>query len=223
MPKWIQSFEVPSTGGHGRYIVSLDKHGTWGCSCPNWKFRRAVCKHILAIREQVQQTVPKYERVIPICRAANVPEVRREQDDVLLVPLLPLNDEHFLATVIVDLLMHGLPFPVIRQRYHLPASVNQHQYLTLVKHQGRRIYSDASRSSSQRICIISQSWNLPEPFLPGESPQHYSERTGCPEDIAELAFSHLATSPLAFSHAVNIAMPTAPTQRLGKRRILASD
>ena len=53
MAKWVQSFEVPSTSGDGTYVVSLDKTGSWGCSCPHWKFRRVSCKHILSVQAQV--------------------------------------------------------------------------------------------------------------------------------------------------------------------------
>src|SRR5262249_26041244 len=144
MAKWQQSFEVPSTSGGGTYVVSLDKTGNWGCSCPHWRFSRAICKHIRSVQAQVAETRPQFERLVPTCRAANVPEVTKERDDLLLIPLLPLNDEHFLATVVVDLLMHGIPFFEIRQRYHLSSHRRREEYIHLVVGRGRRTYAPST-------------------------------------------------------------------------------
>ncbi len=44
--KWIKRWTVASESGPGVYIVALDKDGTYGCSCPVWKFHRKQCKHI---------------------------------------------------------------------------------------------------------------------------------------------------------------------------------
>lgn len=220
MAKWVQSFEVPSTSGDGTYVVSLDKTGSWGCSCPHWKFRRAPCKHILSVQAQVEQTRPRYERVVPTCRAANVPEVTKDRDDLLLIPLLPLDDEHFLATVVVDLLMHGLPYFEIRQRYHLPSSRRREDYIQLVVARGRRIYASSSSPTNPRPCLVTHTWNLPDLPLSGETVAAYSERTGCLKELAQIALDQLQSQPL-------VARPTPtlqprPAPRTGRRRILSS-
>ena len=41
---WIEKYKIK--GEHGIYVVSLKDDGTWGCSCPQWKFRRIECHHI---------------------------------------------------------------------------------------------------------------------------------------------------------------------------------
>lgn len=55
---WINSWEVTGTSGKA-YTVSSNGAGTWGCTCPAWKFQklsfeeRKPCQHIL--RKQVEQ------------------------------------------------------------------------------------------------------------------------------------------------------------------------
>lgn len=223
MAKWQQSFEVPSTSGRGTYIVSLDKTGNWGCSCPQWKFRRLACKHIVSVQAQVAETRPRFERLVPICRAANVPEVTKECDDLLLIPLLPLNDEHFLATVVVDLLMHGIPYFEIRQRYHLASHRRREEYIQLVVTRGRRIYASSSTSTHPRPCLVTHTWNLPELPLPGETAVAYSDRTGCLPELAEIALDQLHSQPVVASRTpLASAPPRRPVPRTGKRRILSS-
>lgn len=204
-------------------MVSLDKTGTWGCSCPHWRFRRSICKHIQDVQAQVQQTRPRYEKVIPTCRAANVPEVLKERDDLLLVPLLPLDDEHFLATVIVDLLMYGVPFFEIRQRYHLPPNRRREEYIRIIAERGRRIYAPCGSQATTRTCVTTQNWNLPDPPLPGETATSYSQRTGCLDELAQIAFEQLHSQPIPPPLTAITPVPQQkPAPRTGKRRILSS-
>lgn len=44
--KWVQKWEVEGNSGN-IHTVSVSDDGTWGCSCPVWKFRRQTCHHIL--------------------------------------------------------------------------------------------------------------------------------------------------------------------------------
>lgn len=47
-----QKWTVESFTTRGKeYVVSLTRAGEWQCSCPVWKFRRQICKHILAIQD----------------------------------------------------------------------------------------------------------------------------------------------------------------------------
>ena len=50
MGKWIKSWNVPSSMGSSYYVVSIDRDGNYGCSCPVWKFRREECKHIKQVK-----------------------------------------------------------------------------------------------------------------------------------------------------------------------------
>ena len=46
--KWRKRWKVQSfTNPDKEYIVAVDRDNKWGCSCPNWRFRRTpICKHI---------------------------------------------------------------------------------------------------------------------------------------------------------------------------------
>jgi len=49
--KWIRKWRVPShREGGGVYVVAQADDGTYGCSCPAWKFRRIECKHIRSVK-----------------------------------------------------------------------------------------------------------------------------------------------------------------------------
>jgi hypothetical protein len=48
--RWIQRYSVPRSTGDGTWTVAQAKIGTWGCSCPRWKFKREQCKHIQEVQ-----------------------------------------------------------------------------------------------------------------------------------------------------------------------------
>lgn len=50
MPKWVKRWEIESWAGKDPYVVSISVDGQWGCSCPQWKFRRKECKHIQEVK-----------------------------------------------------------------------------------------------------------------------------------------------------------------------------
>ena len=56
-PEGRRSFTVPSSRGRGRfYRVTAD-----GCTCPDLKYRPwVVCKHMLAVRLQLELEEPEY-------------------------------------------------------------------------------------------------------------------------------------------------------------------
>jgi len=58
MPRWIKHWEVESTTRAGlSYKVSQAEDGSWGCSCPQWKFRKQlICKHIVEVQSQLKAT-----------------------------------------------------------------------------------------------------------------------------------------------------------------------
>ncbi len=223
MPKWVQSFSVPSSSGHGEYTVSLADDGSYGCSCPHWKFRRQPCRHIATVQEQAStnHTGTAYRRPLPICRSANVPEVQKLNEDTLLVPLIPLKNAHFLATVIVDLLTHGIPFEEIKRRYHLSAKYSRSSYTQLILSHGRCIYGDLDPRTKSRSLITTSIWNLPDPILPGETAARYEARTGCPQDLFHIALQN--TPPIKESSTAPHTRPEHPApRRPHHRRILTS-
>lgn len=50
MAKWIKRWYILSSNGIDYYTVAQAEDGSWGCSCPAWKFRRLECKHIKAVK-----------------------------------------------------------------------------------------------------------------------------------------------------------------------------
>ncbi|RME69357.1 MAG: hypothetical protein D6784_18590, partial [Chloroflexi bacterium] len=49
---WVKKWDVPSASRPGQsYRVSMNKNGGWGCTCPQWKYRRQECRHIRLVRE----------------------------------------------------------------------------------------------------------------------------------------------------------------------------
>lgn len=53
-PTWVNRWEVISDTSGEAYTVAQKTDGSWGCSCPRWKFSKApkqACKHILRVQE----------------------------------------------------------------------------------------------------------------------------------------------------------------------------
>ncbi len=47
----MRSWRVPSQSEPGvEYTVTLSDDGSWSCTCPHFRYRRAECKHILSVR-----------------------------------------------------------------------------------------------------------------------------------------------------------------------------
>ncbi len=56
MGMWLHRWDVTSFTRPNKppYVVALKSDGTWGCSCPAWKFAKAPkgdCKHIQKIKK----------------------------------------------------------------------------------------------------------------------------------------------------------------------------
>ena len=47
---WIARYSVESSNGDKLYTVAKKDDGTWGCTCPVFKFRHIECKHIQAVQ-----------------------------------------------------------------------------------------------------------------------------------------------------------------------------
>jgi hypothetical protein len=102
---WIRKWSVPASAG-GTWIVSLKHDGTYGCSCPAWKFAKAPkpdCDHIEFIKANPSYGDQALKRIV----LANVREVTQGENDVLLTPLIPFGDLHFSLTVACDLARLG--------------------------------------------------------------------------------------------------------------------
>lgn len=51
---WVKKWEVKGSDGK-TYVVSVDKNGEFGCSCPVWRFKRRECKHIQSIKKRLNE------------------------------------------------------------------------------------------------------------------------------------------------------------------------
>lgn len=49
--QWIRRYSVPSSKRERTWTVAQAKNGEWGCSCPQWRFRRRQCTHIEAVQQ----------------------------------------------------------------------------------------------------------------------------------------------------------------------------
>jgi hypothetical protein len=47
---WIERYTVPSESSDRKYTVGKKDDGTWGCTCPRYKFHHEECKHIQAVQ-----------------------------------------------------------------------------------------------------------------------------------------------------------------------------
>lgn len=48
---WIRKWSVPRSDGSGTWTVARRKDGSYGCSCPRWRFKREQCKHIAEVQD----------------------------------------------------------------------------------------------------------------------------------------------------------------------------
>ena len=136
--QWVKRWKVLSESSDSVYTVALHKEGHYGCSCPHWKFRRKECKHIRQVLDGDWDAEP--EKREPSIILANVREVKLNGDGELLVPLLPLGDTHFEATLIYDLLQHGVSWRTIKGTYSLAKLNARKNIITYVEQRGRLIY-----------------------------------------------------------------------------------
>lgn len=49
--RWVKQWQIEGNSGT-IHTVSVSDDGTWGCSCPVWKFKRKECHHIMEVKVQ---------------------------------------------------------------------------------------------------------------------------------------------------------------------------
>jgi len=154
MDQWLERWQVPGSNGN-TWTVARKKDGSYGCSCPAWKFARAPkadCHHILGVKMAGQAgDSPRVPEVI----LAHVREVHLDKDGNALTPLIPIGDIHFALTVAYDLARVGVPMLYIREHYLFGNSFKTAK--SYIEHCGRRIYGPLSknpRSTSYEIVPV---------------------------------------------------------------------
>jgi hypothetical protein len=139
MAKWQYKCEVPGSKG-ATWVVSQAEDGTWGCSCPVWKFRRQECHHIADVKEDppagpLPQILPGHvERIVYNA------ELR-----AYLHPLIPLNAHGtgVLATIVYDCLQLGYSMGVLRERFKMiPKGWTAQAVVAHVKRYGFTVWRD---------------------------------------------------------------------------------
>jgi len=124
MPKWIKKWKVEGSRGD-IYTVAVDTEGNYGCSCPQWKFRRQECKHI----KYIKQTKPEPEILIKPKKPTLVPAkidhpVYDERNNVIMYPLVRIEPFDVKLEVEIDvfLMEHGYSWQEVREKRNLPRS-----------------------------------------------------------------------------------------------------
>lgn len=144
--KWIKKWIIKSfTDPERYYIVSQDKNGNFGCSCPEWKFRRNECKHIIAVKnnpeDNLLDNMPE-EIKEREAQPGNVGEVSiKKEKDLVLYPLVELPpDPHFVATIIYDLIRANVKKEIIKHYKNcLFPKTSLKKIIKYVKENGRKV------------------------------------------------------------------------------------
>jgi Fanconi anemia group M protein len=112
----LRSWRVPSESKPGiEYTVTLSDDGTWSCTCPHYTYRRAECKHILKVREELSAPGPNYV-VHPMVREGVVEDreyqrriVERALEANTLVVLPTALGKTVIAELVAAELLHKYP------------------------------------------------------------------------------------------------------------------
>jgi hypothetical protein len=143
MPKWKERYEVKGSQG-ATWVVSQAEDGTWGCSCPVWKFKRQECHHIADGKEGPQAYGRKepLPQILPghVKRVTYNAELR-----AYLHPLIPLNAHGtgVLATILYDCLQLGYSMEVLREKFKMiPKGWTAPAVIAHVKRYGFTIWRD---------------------------------------------------------------------------------
>lgn len=185
---------IPSRSGPHHYCVTEDYAGHWRCDCKDWLYRKRPCWHIRQAQLQVEAGTT--QRTEPHMVFAHVETVTRHDDHTLYVPLLPIGDTHFLATLCFDLYRHGIRWTSIQAQYRLPEDWTKAKVFHYIDHFGRKVYHFSGDPPHTRTEYrIERTWELPDIPHHQETPEHYHERTGMPLDLARHMFTSINSDP----------------------------
>lgn len=141
MARWIKKWDVKGSAGNV-YVVSIDDEGNYGCSCPVWKFKRKVCKHITYIMDRAEAEGLQGS-VVREARPGNVGEVTID-GDVALYPLMPFPiNTDLVATIIYDLIRAGVDIQRVEEYRDsmFKKKVPIKRITDIVKSRGRYVYT----------------------------------------------------------------------------------
>jgi len=150
-----QTWNVPSdTRRDVVHEVRRDAAGNYECTCEAYRFGKGrPCKHIEDVAGGVYGAVGQPAMALPAVRVglAKVTQVTVvERDEAgrptrVMVPLRPIGDTHFMATLVYDALRAGVAWPELRELEHIPRDWRPADIVAYVRANGRRIYGEGER------------------------------------------------------------------------------
>lgn len=155
MPKWKTKWDVLSSSDPDKtYVVSRSEDGeTWGCSCPQWKFRRkhlpgGVCGHIEDVQAGHHAPRGEEQKPRPCIVFAGVREVTLTEEEIeghpsgpkALTPQYAIGDTHMAATIVYDLWKAGVPWGELKRQFPLAQLNSRKNIVAYVEERGRRVY-----------------------------------------------------------------------------------
>jgi len=141
MATWVERYEVPGSNG-AVWTVGIDKDGNYGCSCPVWKFKRQVCKHIRFVQDnriaRGEDDLPHYPM-----QPGNVGEVTIK-NGVVLYPLVPLGwnyTAHLICTIIYDLIRAKADArEIVNYKNRMAKAASISEINSYIENHGRLVY-----------------------------------------------------------------------------------
>jgi hypothetical protein len=171
--RYEQQWDVPSESDPSSYYtVSLTQEQQLICSC--WPFlrdRTKPCKHIkcvqrgeIAPRGQPMIAPPTTNTIEATSAAADEPTITPAKVRCVTpvldangveivkvkVPDIPKGNDHFMLTVLADLMSNGVSWATLQRRYSLPRDLTQKWVKQYVQEYGRLIF-DTSFSGFEYI------------------------------------------------------------------------
>lgn len=141
--QYQKQWKIPSdNGGDKSYTVSLTMDNRYKCSCPHWIFRLQKtgddCKHIMDVKDGLYDDLLQQEFELVL---AQVRQVTLQDDRVTVyVPLRPIGDTDFFATIIYDLIYLGVPWSDIREFCQVPRQWSKSAVVYHVHNHKRKIW-----------------------------------------------------------------------------------
>jgi len=119
MSKWIRRWQIDGSKGKV-WVVSEDRNGDFGCSCPVWKFRRIQCHHIKAVQAGASKLRFAITGKATIVEMSNFTIPKYDADEnVLYIPRSRILSSDEYADVARAMIEHGYTMEEFREMYCL--------------------------------------------------------------------------------------------------------
>lgn len=135
-------WNVPSESNPDKVYKVSKKGDEYQCSCPAWTrhYLRKNCKHIRTVLVgAITPISAEPAKPTPIIVLAVVEQVTIHGNE-LYVPLIPIGDTWFEASLVYDLYRAGVPWLEIRDRYAVAKRNSRFEIMQYIEERGRRVY-----------------------------------------------------------------------------------